>query len=246
VLYSALLPLAQAALTESLTLPAGTVAITEAVALCAGVGLPVVYSPSTKALTSPQSWDAGTKLLTVVNWLLAFAGYWSAGVDGYGRVLMQEYVNPDQRSPSFYLVEGPTSIFIPAATVETDFYDVPNQCIMTCSNVAGTFSGSYTNTDPNSPYSTVSRGRPIPIVETVTDAIDAADLNVRAQKTLYDRMSAVERVGNLRHPYMKTKPGDVGRFTWTRRGLDMLVSIQSQEITLGPACLTADSLRKVA
>ncbi len=243
-LMSALLTLQQAKLSASLTIPAGTVAIDAAAAICTALGLPYVASGSTRALTSDASWNAGDTRLKVVNYLLDFAGFWSAQVDGWGRVVFAPYEDPGRRTPVWTFAEGPRCIFEPAASIETDAWDVPNVCVLTASSPTAALSGSYTNDDPGSPYSTVTRGREITLAETVDDAIDAADLNARAEKRLMLATSATERL-EIRHAYAPVTIGDVIDFGWNTRGLAMRSAIQSQDLTLTPALPTKSLSKRV-
>lgn len=243
-LYSALLTLQQTVLTESLTIAAGSVAVTEASDLCTDLGLPVVATPSTKELTVDHSWNAGDSYLKIVNELLDFAGYWSVRPDGQGRVVMAPYVEPGNRAAVWEFEPGANCIFVGDVAYESDAFDVPNVCVLTCSNGDTSFSGSYTNDDPSSPYSTVTRGREIALVETVTDAVDGADLALRAQKRLMTATAATERL-TVRHAYAPITIGAVVQFSWPKHGIAVRASVQSQDITLGRACLTTSVLKRV-
>jgi len=243
-LYSALLTLQQSALQRSLTIAAGSVAVTEAVSICTTLALPVVASASTRALTTDASWDAGTSYLKIVNYLLDCAGFWSARVDGYGRVVMGAYEAPKDRAATWEFVSGPDCVFVPEVSLESDAFNTPNVCVLNCSNPAGVVTGSYTNADPASPYSTQTRGREIVLVETVTDAIDEDDLNTRAEKRLVAATAVTERVG-IKHSFVPVTAGDVVKLTWGTHGLSMLASVQSQDISLTPAGPTTASLKRV-
>jgi hypothetical protein len=243
-LVSALLTLQQAKLRETLTIAAGTVAATKAAEICTDLGLPVVSSPGTRALTADASWNAGDSRLKVVNWLLDFGGYWSAQVDGWGRVVFAPYEDPRRRTPVWTFRDGSNCIYRPEVTLETDAWDVPNVCVLTCSNPATALSGSFTNDDPASPYSTVTRGREIALAETVDDATSEADLDARAEKRLMLATSATERLA-LEHAYAPVTIGDVVDFGWTARGLSMRAAVQSQDLTLTPALPTKSLTKRV-
>jgi hypothetical protein len=243
-LYSALLTLEQTVLQESLTIAAGAVAVTEASDLCTDIGLPVVITPSTKQLTVDHGWNAGDSYMKVINELLDFAGYWSARPDGWGRVVMAPYVEPGNRAAVWTFEPGANCTFIGDVTYESDAFDVPNVCVLTCSNGDTSFSGSYTNDDPSSPYSTVTRGREIALPETVTDAVDGADLALRAQKRLMTATAATETI-TVRHAYVPVKIGDLVQFSWPKHSIAVRASVQSQDIALGRACLTASTLKRL-
>lgn len=243
-LYSALLGL-QAALKTSLTIAAGTVAVTQAAALCASLGLPVVASPSTRQLLTAASFNPGTTYLSVVNHLLDVAGFWSAGVDGWGRVVLAPYQDPSERASAYRFVSGARCIFLPDVEVTSDAFDVPNVCTLTGSRPgADAIVGTYTNADPASPYSTVNRGREIPLTGTVDDAVDAADLAARAKARLIAATAATETV-KVKHAYVPIAPGDAADLVWGAHGLDMRGAIVSQDITLDPAAVTVSTFKRI-
>ena len=243
-LVSALLTLQQAKLSTSLTIPAGTVAVDAAGAICTALGLPYVASASSRALTSNASWNAGDTRLKVVNYLLDVGGFWSAQVDGWGRVVFAPYEDPRRRAPVWTFRDGANCIYRPEFTVETDAWDIPNVCVLTSSSPAAALCGSYTNDDPASPYSTVTRGREITLAETVDDAVDVPDLNARAEKRLTLGTATTERVG-FEHAYAPVTIGDVVDFGSSRHGLDMRVTIQAQDLTLTPPCPTKATTKRV-
>lgn len=243
-LFSALLTLEQATPTESLVIAAGSVAVTEAAAICTDLGLPVVLTPGTKTLGVDAAWNAGKPYREIVNNLLGYASYWSAGVDGWGRVILAPYEDPTYRAPVWDFVSGLNCIYLPDVTLESDAFEVPNVCVITSSNPEAALTGSYTNDDPASPYSTVTRGRSITLVKTVDDAVDEADLNARARIALVNATGAAETL-TIEHAYAPVAPGDVVTFAYERHGLTMRASILSQELSLGPACRTRSILKRV-
>jgi len=243
-LYSALLTLQQDTIETSLTIPAGTVAVSEAASLCAALGLPVVASPSVKTLGSDVSFDAGTTYLKIVNHLLGYAGFWSVLVDGWGRVVMSPYQSPDERAVSWEFVAGENCIFLPSVELASDSFKVPNKCVLVCSNADTTLAGSYTNDDPASPFSTVSRGRTITMTETVNDAEDVDDLNGRARARLQSATAATETV-KVQHAYAPVTTSDVVRLRWDGRNVDLEGAIQAQEIALVPSALVTTEAKRI-
>jgi hypothetical protein len=243
-LYSALLALEQDRLDASLTVASGTVAVSKAAEIAVDLGLPVVASASSKTLTADMSWDAGTTRLEVVNDLLEFAGFWSAGVDGWGRVVMAPYESPAARSVAWTFQSGEGCTFLPSVSRATDAFDVPNKCVLVASMLDSTLVGSYTNDDPLSPFSTVSRGRTIAITDTVSDAETTEDLVARAQMRLAAATSSSETVV-LSHAYAPVTIGDAVRLRWSGRGIDHDAAVQSQELTLVPSLMTRTTAKRI-
>ena len=92
--------------------PAGTLAVAKAAEIVRGCDLPVVASPSTAALNQDAVFDDDdASKLDAVNWLMDFAGFASAGCDGYGNVLLRPYIDPTGRKPSLSLVDDEFCIY---------------------------------------------------------------------------------------------------------------------------------------
>lgn len=239
-LYSALLTLEEDCIDKTLTIAAGSIALDEAVNIIASAGLPVVAASSTRALTEDASWDAGTSKLTVINDLLAIAGFWSAGVDGWGRVVLSEYVEPIKRSIVWDFSAGANSITLPEATYDSDRYKTPNKAIVVCSKSGSApIIGTATNTSAESPYSTVSRGRVITTTITVSDVADQAAADSLAAQTL-ESASSPSETAERSHTFAPVTIRDVVR---VKHGYE--ASIQSQDITLSPACLISSSFKRI-
>lgn len=244
-LFSALLTLDEDFLKTTLTLPAGTNALDAAAAIVTGRGLPLVKTPKVKGLGADVSFDIGTPYLSVVNYLLEYAGYWSAQVDGWGRVVFMPYQEPATRGRSWLFEDGATCTFLPNVSKSTDSFKVPNQYTLVKSNgVDEVLVGTFTNDDPASPFSTVSRGRVIAALDFVNDALDEADLYQRARMRLMSATSASE-VLKLQHSYAPVGLGDVVGARWRLHDIDLDGSIQSQELKLTPSCLTTTTLKRI-
>ena len=75
-------------------------------------------------------WPPGTPYLTIVNELLAAAGYWAAHVDGSGVVQMSPYVSPQHREASYLFSPGAAAIHLPDYERTRDIAAVPNKYIV--------------------------------------------------------------------------------------------------------------------
>lgn len=243
-LISALLTLRDSVITESLTIPAGTNALDYAVSICEALGLPVVYTDSDRVLTTDANWDAGTTKLSIVNYLLGFANHWSARVDTSGRVWFSQYVSPGERTAVWTFTAGENCTYLPDVIHQVDKFNVPNVCVVTMSTPDEVFSGSYENTDPDSPYSIANRGREIALVKTVWDGVDVYDLDDMAERDLFLATGETERL-MIAHAYCPIRPGDVVRFVWEAQGIDMNCVVLSQQLNLNHAVMTQTTLKKV-
>ncbi|GAA6490049.1 hypothetical protein [Gordonibacter urolithinfaciens] len=241
-LYGVLHVLAEAAFAEPLVVPAGTQAVEKAAEIVREAGLPVVASESSATLGSPAVFDdKDTSKLDVVNWLLDFAGFASAGCDGYGTVLMQPYQDPSRRLPVLTLEDDGACIFRSGVVREYDTFDVPNVVVVVCSNAqAGSMTAKAVNDDPQSAFSTVVRGREIVRKETVSDIASQEALQAKAEALLAAKTSMVEGF-EIAHAFVPLEMGDVCSFTYRKAGVhrDDLVAVrQSLKLKPGMECTT--------
>jgi hypothetical protein len=211
-LYSVLQMLMEQVVEGILTSPAGTNAVTYAASMARSCGLTVIADASAYTLSRPAVFgvddEGDDTMLSVANSLLAYAGFASADVDGYGNVLLRRYVNPADASPTVTFAADSRSIVTrDPVWVDFDAFAVPNRFVAACSNEDGCMVAVAVNDDPDSPYSTVSRGRAIAMRETVSDIASQDALQALAERRLAEVSSAVERV-TFRHNYTPYRVGD--------------------------------------
>ena len=210
-----------------------------------------------RTLPNPLVWEAGTSKLRIVNDLLNALAYNSLWVDGVGSFRATAYVRPADRSVRYSmlndaagdrlqreLVDGGASIYSPEWSRDRDTYKVPNKVVTVA---AGTgdgppLSGSATNADATSPFSTVSRGRTI---VRVVDGVDVPDfsaegdpvaaetafLNARALQTL-TAVSAVQASVSVKCLPIPVELLEVVRFASTPAGIDALHVVRSVGLPL--------------
>lgn len=242
-LYGVLQVLAEDAFDGPLCVPAGTVAVSMAASIASGVGLPVVASPSAATLNKAAVFDdEGASKLDAVNWLLGFAGFASAGCDGYGNVLMRPYADPSHRSPTVEMRDDRGRCVFAADVVrEYDAFNVPNVVTVVCSGSDGAvLAATAVNDDPMSAYSTVSRGRRIVHRETVSDVDGQDALQARADALLSAKTSAVESYG-VSHVYTPMEMGEVCDFAYSKAGIyrnDIAAVSQTMLLRPGMPCTT--------
>ncbi|MDR0513850.1 MAG: hypothetical protein LBG81_01635 [Coriobacteriaceae bacterium] len=239
-LYSLLQLLSEASIGAPLSLPAGTIVVDYAKNLVEDIGLSVIGDYSDRTLNDVANFDAGTSLLEVVNWLLAYGGFSSADVDGYGNVLMARYQDPSILAPVVEFTDGKDCVFLPGVLHEQDFFNVPNQVIAIMSNMDRVMTATAINADPNNRYSTIARGgRTITQVEQVSDIASQDALQALAEKLLSEKTSAVETI-EIKHVYQPFRIGDAGRLNYSQAGFLFIgVAVRStRELSVGMPCTT--------
>ena len=170
--------------------------------------------------------------LTFIRDLMAKAKY-SYSLDEMGRILFAPDQDTASLQPVWTYEDDAESILYPEVTVNRDLFGIPNaiEVVYTKDNV--TMSVRVVNDDPNSPTSTVKRGREILIRDT-SPSLDGAPteevLRQYAEQKLREA-SVVEYTVSYQHGYCGTRLGDCIRLNYETAGLsDIKAKIISQSI----------------
>lgn len=243
---------AQDAFEESYAVPAGTLILEEVASILGTCNEYIAVDvTSTKTTSSGMAWEAGTSKLKIINELLDVAGYNALWMDGYGNFQTTPRVLPADRSIQYEVLgvprelrDGTQAIYRPEWTRNRDSFEVPNKVIAVQAaggEDAEALVGVWTNEDPASPYSYISRGRWIPrTLDSVecpegTDPEIIAFLEARARATLI-QASAIQAEVKVEHLPIPIRVSDVLRFSHTRAGVDarhVVTGIQLDTTSLG-------------
>ncbi|QWY84465.1 minor tail protein [Microbacterium phage QuadZero] len=247
---------------QSYAVPAGTNILQRVKSILASAGEYIAIDNSvTLATSSGMVWEAGTSKLKIINELLDVAGYNALWMDGNGDFRVTPRVLPADRPINYEFLgiprelrDGDKSIYSPDWNRERDSFDVPNKVVAV--EAAGgedtaALIGQWTNTDPASPYSYVSRGNrwithTLDSVE-VPDGNDAsklAFLQNRARATLV-QMSAVQAQAKVEHLPIPVRVGDVLRFAHTKAGVDSRHVITNLSLEVHPLGMMKSTLQEV-
>ena len=132
-----------------------------------------------------------------------------------------------------------SSILYPEFSMQHDIFGIPNVVEVVYSNGSGCYETRVVNDDPNSPISTINRGREI--VHRITDPDLIGDPTDRqideyAKQTLRD-LSSLEYTLSYTHGYCPVRIGDCVRFNYSRAGLtDIKAKVVNQSIKCEPGC----------
>ena len=250
----------QDAVEESYTVAAGTVILSAVAAVIVSAGESITVDASvTDTLSSAMVWPAGTTKLQIVNDLLGALNYNSLWVDGIGNFQTTPYLVPAKRSLSYELlnvprelVDGEQSIYSQEWSRDKDLFDVPNKVIavQSASGDVPALTGTYTNTDPDSPFSYPSRGRWITkVLDGVqtpagTDAVVIAFLEAKAQRSLI-ASSAVQAAVSVKHLPIPARVSEVMRFANVPAGIDARHVATSIKLDANPLGLMTTALQEV-
>jgi hypothetical protein len=146
-------------------------------------------------LPTAMEWEPGTPKLTIINDLLAAINYDSATYNEDGMFIGRPYIAPSQRTPQFRYATDSTSVITGDIDQSVDLFAVPNKWVVVVSDPdRPMLVGTYTNSDPKSPTSTVSRGRTIIDYRTEQNAPNQLTLDAQAARLAFEASQVYESV----------------------------------------------------
>lgn len=202
------------------------------------VRAPVVKTECAKKLYSDFVSDTEDTWIIFLDDLLTNAKYKFA-LDEMGRILFAPDQDAASLSPVYTFDDGNSSILYPEIAMDHDLYGIPNVVEVIYSDASNHFYARVVNDDPNSPISTVRRGREI--IHRIDDPSIIGDPTENqiydyAVKTLRD-MSTIEYRISFNHGYVPVRLGDCVRLNYKRAGIvDIRAKIVSQSIECVPGC----------
>lgn len=185
--------------------------------------------------------DPNDTWLSFLTDLLANAKY-KFTLDELGRILF----SPDQDTASLQAIwtydDSNSSILYPDLNLDHDLYGIPNVVEIIYSDSNEYYHARVVNDDPNSPVSTVSRGREIVYRETDPNFInDPREEHVQERARLLLReLSSLEYTVTYTHGYCPVGLGDCVRLNYSRAKTiganGVKAKVISQTIKCEPGC----------
>lgn len=202
------------------------------------VRAPVVPATCDKTLYADFVANTSDKWVTFVRDLIGQAKY-VLTLDEMGRVLFSPKQELDSLQPVWTFDDSDKSILYTDIDFNHDLYDVPNVVEVIYSNGKDHFYGKAVNDDPNSPVSTVSRGRTITHIEPnpgLTGESTEAQIQEYAELLLRE-LSTLKYTVSYTHGYCPVRLGDCVRLNYTKAGLtNIRARVISQNIKCTPGC----------
>lgn len=199
---------------------------------------PVVKVENSEKLYKDFVADTNDTWLTFVSDLVANAKH-SLTLDEMGRILFAPIQETASLQPVWTFTDDNSSILQPELDIDHDLYGIPNVVEVIYSDGLEKFYGEAINTDPNSPISTVNRGRRI--VHRVSNP-DSLGSPTQAQvqryaEQLLKELSTLEYTVSYTHGYCPVRVGDCVRLNYERAGIrDVKAKVISQSIKCEPGC----------
>jgi hypothetical protein len=199
---------------------------------------PVVPVECSKTLYYDFVANTDDTWLSYVTDLISNAKY-LLDLDEMGRILFAPKQDTASLQPVWTYDDSNSSILYPDLTLDHDLYGIPNVVEVIYSNGSDTYSARVVNDDPNSPISTVNRGREI--IHRVTNPDLSGDpteyqIDEYAEQLLRE-LSTLECTVTYTHGYCPVRRGDCVRLNYKRAGLvDVKAKVISQSIKCTAGC----------
>lgn len=204
--------------------------------------VPVGTATSDIVLQNDFTADTNDTYLSFVIVLIANANY-ELGLDEKGGILFVPIQDLDSLQPVWTFNDDNSSILLSDITVNHDLYGIPNVVDVIYSYGSDYKRAVARNDDPNSPTSTVSRGREIPYYDTdpsLRGYVTQEQMDAYAERLL-KALSTLEYTVSYTHGYCPVRVGDCVRLNYTRAGIkNIKAKVISQNIKAEPGCQVSE------
>lgn len=202
------------------------------------VRAPVSETVSDETLSDNFVAEVDETWLSFLSYLIANAKY-SYGLDDLGRILFLPNQDTASLQPVWTYADSDKSILQPEVSLNRDLYDIPNVVEVVYSNGDITYYSKVVNDDPNSPVSTVNRGRTITHRDSNPGVVGVPtqyQIDEYAKQLLRD-LSSVECTISYTHAYCPVRLGDCVRINYAKAGLvNVKAKVISQNIKCEDGC----------
>lgn len=201
---------------------------------------PVVQTKCDTLLQSDFVSSTDDTWLTFVKDLAAVAKYRLA-LDDLGRILFAVEQDTAALQPVWTFDDDNSSILYPETTMDHDLFDVPNvvEVLYSIGNSNGKYYAKVVNDNPNSPTSTIARGREITrriLDPNIGGNPTEGHVQEYAERMLKE-LSTIEYTVTFKHGYCPVRLGDCIRLNYSRAGFsNVKAKIISQTIKCEPGC----------
>lgn len=158
-------------------------------------------------------------------------------IDEIGNILFSPEQEIASLQPVWTYDDSNSSILYPELSMEHDLYGIPNVVEVIYSQGNDHYYAKSVNDNPNSPVSTISRGREITYRVTDPDLVGnpTEDMIKEYADQLLDSLSSPEYTITYTHGYCPVRVGDCIRLNYSRAGLtNIKAKVVSQSIKCEP------------
>lgn len=152
-------------------------------------------TPSTLILPVSKEWEPGTSRLQIMNDLLQAINYEPLFFDEMGVAIARPYSAPADRAVEYVYRDDEDSVKLPEPQQTLDLFSIPNKWVVVVSDAdRPALRAEYTNDNPASPTSTLTRGRTITDFRTEQEAADQATLDALVARLAAEASQIFEHV----------------------------------------------------
>ena len=205
---------------------------------------PVIEGSNSSALQSVFVANSNDTWLSFIIDLVSMANH-RLDLDDRGRVLFSPVQRLDSLKPIWEYNDDNSSILYPEITLNRDLYGIPNVVEAVYSNEGRYVFARAVNKDPNSPVSTVSRGREIVYRDTNPELdVEPTQTSMNSYaRDLLRRLSSLEYELSYSHGYCPVRVGDCVLLNYKRAGLD---NVKAQVIRQSIKCESGCAVEETA
>jgi hypothetical protein len=204
---------------------------------------PVVRTRDDSILTYDFVADTSDTWLSFLIDLIYNANY-SFSLDEMGTVMFAPKQDTVSLQPIWTYTDDNSSILYPDFDIDHDLFGVPNVVEVVYSDDHSSYHSIAVNDDPNSPISTVNRGREITYrtenPELSLNPSEDKDFQTKLDdytNQLLRDLSSLEYTISYTHGYCPVRIGDCVRLNYKRAGItDIKAKVISQSISCEPGC----------
>lgn len=199
---------------------------------------PVVKASSDETLYYDFVANTDDTWLTYLTDLIANAKF-EFGLDELSRILFLPKQDTASLQPVATFDDGNSSILYPDFSMSHDLYGIPNVVEVIYSSDKANYYSRIVNDDPNSPISTVNRGREIThrVTNPELSGIPAKGQIDEYAKQLLRELSTLEYTVTYTHGYYPVRLGDCVRLNYERAEIkNVKAKVISQSIKCEPGC----------
>ena len=199
---------------------------------------PVVKASSDETLYYDFVANTDDTWLTYLTDLIANAKF-EFGLDELSRILFLPKQDTASLQPVVTFDDGNSSILYPDFSMSHDLYGIPNVVEVIYSSDKANYYSRIVNDDPNSPISTVNRGREIThrVTNPELSGIPAQSQIDEYAKQLLRELSTLEYTVTYKHGYYPVRLGDCVRLNYERAEIkNVKAKVISQSIKCEPGC----------
>lgn len=187
--------------------------------------------------------DTNDTWLTFIKDLISNANY-ELSLDEMGRILFAPKQDTASLQPVWTYTDDNSSILLPDLRVNHDMYKIPNVVEVVYTSGGESYYAKAVNDDPNSPISTVNRGRKITHRDTNPDLLGnptQSQIDEYAEQLLRN-MSSLEYTISYTHGYCPVRVGDCVRINYSRANYSNIkAKVISQTISCTSGCSVSES-----